>query len=260
MMQVKILEKGENKIRFAMEGINFAFANTLRRTMYGEIPVMAIEDVDLEENTSGLFDEVLGHRLGLIPLTFDPKLYRVKNECKCKDEGCSNCEVTLVLEKEGPCIVRAGDMKSTADDVKAADPNIPIVELLEKQRLKFSANAQLGFGSEHIKWQASVSGYQNLPSVKVNAEKADTAIVDVCPTHVFEKRDGKPKVVNEMNCILCMKCVEASEGVTVKADENSFIFTVETVSGLKPKQIVEIALDTLEKKAEDFLAQAKKEL
>src|SRR3990172_1129573 len=127
-MQIKILEKNDRKMKFIVEDINFAFANTLRRTMFAEIPVMAIEDVDLEENSSGLFDEVLAHRLGLIPLTFDPKLYRIKADCKCKGEGCSNCQVTLVLEKDGPCIVRASDMKSTADDVKAAEPDIPIVE------------------------------------------------------------------------------------------------------------------------------------
>ena len=57
-----------------------------------------------------------------------------------------------------------------------------------------------------------------------------------------------------------MRCVEASDGVTVKADENSFIFTVESVSGLKPREIVESALDVLEQKAEDFLAEAKKKL
>lgn len=259
-MQIKILEKNDVKLKFILEGTDFAFANALRRVMSGEIPVMAVEDVDFEENTSGLFDEAVAHRLGLIPLTFDPKLYRTKDECKCNGKGCSNCEVTLVLEKQGPCVVRAGDMKSTADDVRAADPGMPVAELLEKQRLRFSAVAQLGFGKDHAKWQAAIAGYQNLPAVRVNAEKASTDIVDICPTHVFEKRDGKARVANEAACILCMRCVEASEGVAVKADENAFIFTVESVSGLKPQQIVETALDVLEQKAEDFLTEAKKKL
>lgn len=258
-MNVKILEQDGAKLKFVMEGIDFAFANALRRTMFGEIPVMAIEDVDFEANTSGLFDEVIAHRLGLIPLEFDTELYSLKEECKCDGKGCSSCQVTLVLEKEGPCIVRAGDMQGDSE-VKALDPSIPIVELLEKQRLKFSANAQLGLGKDHVKWQAAIAGYQNLPSVRVNPEKASSGIVDVCPTHVFEKRDGKVRVAKEMSCILCMKCVEVSEGVTVKADENSFMFTVESVSGLKPKEIVESALDAIEEKAGDFLAEAKKKL
>ena len=258
-MQVKILEHNGTKLKFVAEGIDFAFANALRRTMFGEIPIMAIEDVDFEENTSGLFDEVVAHRLGLIPLLFDQKMYRLKEDCKCGGKGCANCEITFVVEKEGPCIVTAGDMKSDAD-AASIDPNIPIVELLERQKIKFSATAQLGFGKEHVKWQAAVVGYQNFPIVRVNPEKASPEIADVCPTHVFEKRDGKPRVAKESSCILCMRCVEASDGVTVKADENSFIFTVESVSGLKPREIVESALDVLEQKAEDFLAEAKKKL
>lgn len=258
-MNVKMLEQKEDKIKFVIEGIDHAFANALRRTMFGEIPVMAIEYADIEVNTSGLFDELLAHRLGLIPLSFSQKQYRMKQDCKCGGEGCSNCEVTFVLEKEGPCIVRAKDMVTNADDVRPADPEIPIVQLLEKQRLKMSATAQLGFGKEHAKWQAAIAGYQNVPAVRVT-DKADTKIADVCPTHVFEKKDGKIKVVKESSCILCMKCVEISEGVTVKADENAFIFTVESVSGLKPQQIVESAFDVLESKAEEFLSEAKKKL
>ncbi len=257
-MQVKILEQKDAKLKFVIEGIDFAFANALRRTMFGEIPIMAIEEVYFEENTSGLFDEVIAHRLGLIPLTFDSKMFRLKEDCKCGGKGCANCEVTFIIEKEGPCIVNAGDMKS--DGASVLDLNIPIVELLEKQKLKFSATAQLGFGKEHVKWQAAVVGYQNFPIVRVNPEKADNVIVDVCPTHVFEKRDGKPRVAKEANCILCMKCVEVSDGVTVKADENSFIFTVESVSGLKPEEIVSSALDVLENSAENFLSEAKKKL
>lgn len=257
-MQVKILEQNSAKMKLSIEGIDSAFANALRRIMHGEIAIMAVEDVYFEENTSGLFDEVVAHRLGLIPLAFEPEIYRVKGECKCGGEGCSNCQVTLALERQGPCTVRAGDMKSTADDVRAADPDIPIVELLEKQRLKFTATAQLGFGKDHVKWQASIAGYQNAPSVKVNAEKAPASVVDVCPTHVFEKKDGKVKVAKEMNCILCMRCVETGEGVTVRPQEDSFIFTIETVSGLKPKEIVLKALDVLEEKAESFLSEAKK--
>src|SRR3989338_8686589 len=105
-MKIKILEKEETKIKFMLEGANNAFANTLRRIMTSEVPTMA--------------------------------------ECKCKGKGCSQCEVVLVLDKQGPCMVKAGDMKSSADDVEPWDKEIPIAELLEGQELKFEATAQLG--------------------------------------------------------------------------------------------------------------------
>ncbi len=257
-MKIKILEKGDMKTRFMLEGATPAFANVLRRTIMAEVPTMAVEFVDFEVNNSGLFDEVLAHRIGLVPLTFDPEIYSLKTECKCKGKGCSRCEVVLVLEKQGPCVVRAGDMKSSADDVKPWDPEIPLVELLEGQTLKFEATAQLGFGKDHMKWQAAVTGYGNAPTVRVNAEKADTKIADICPTNVFEKRDGRVKVAREQNCILCMRCTEISDGVNIGSDDNSFIFTVESVCGLPVKQVVEAALGAIEARASELGEDLKK--
>jgi DNA-directed RNA polymerase subunit D len=217
---------------------------------------MAIEDVDFEENTSGLFDEVIAHRLGLIPLTFDKEAYKMKDECRCGGKGCSRCEVTLALERQGPCVVRAGDMKSTADDVRPTDVNIPIVELLEGQRSKFEAIAQLGHGIDHMKWQAAHVGYRYRPTVRLKAD-ASAKAMDACPARVFEKKDGKVRVANEMNCILCMKCVEIEEA-NVTADDTAFIFEVESVSGRSAKDIVDAALDILEEHTSDFIDSVKK--
>ena len=248
-MKLQILKKSDTKLDFTLEGTDYAFANALRRVMMSEVATMAVETVDIEENTSGLFDEALAQRLGLIPLTFDKKLYNVKSECKCDGKGCSRCEVSFTLEAEGPCVVKAGDLKGDSE-VKTTDTEIPIVELLENQGLKLTATAQLGFGKEHAKWQASVVGYQNIPSVRVT--DASDKIVDVCPTKVFEKKDSRVKVVREQDCILCMRCVEVSDGVTVSAQEDGFIFNVESVSGLGAVDILSGALDILEEKADAF--------
>src|SRR3989338_1709163 len=257
-MNIKILEKSDTKMRFILEKANPAFANALRRVAKNEVPTMAIEYVDFEENTSGMFDELVAHRLGLVPLTFDTAVYNLKSECKCGGKGCSRCEVTLVLEKQGPCVVKSGDMKSTDESVQPVDRDIPIIELLENQRIKFEAVAQLGLSTEHIKWQASNVGYQYVPTVKINAEKADPKMADICPTHVFEKKDDKLKVVAEDRCILCMRCVETSEGVSVSADDTSFIFNIESVSGLTVKEILNKSLDILEERSQELADNVKK--
>jgi DNA-directed RNA polymerase subunit D len=253
-MDIKLIEKSDKRIRFLLEGSNPSMANTLRRVMKSEIPTMSIEFVDFEENTSGMFDELVAHRLGLIPLTFDQKSYNTKEDCKCGGKGCSRCEVALVLEKTGPCIVKAGDMKTTDEGVFPADRDI--IELLDGQRLKFEAIAQLGFGREHIKWQAANVGYKYAPSVK--ATDADPRVVDICPTNVFEKKDGKAKVVAEDKCILCMRCVEIDDNVKVSADDKSFVFDVESVCGLSAGQVVNTALDILSERAQDLAESVKK--
>jgi len=254
-MKLKILQKNNRKLRFLLEDTDFAFANALRRTIMNEIPVMAIETVDIEENSSGLFDEVIAHRLGLMPLKFSDK-YNLKGSCKCNGKGCSRCEVVFTLEKKGPCTVMSGDMISNDENVFPLEKEIPIVELLENQGIKLVATAQLGFGRDHAKWQASVVGYQNLPIVRLTGEDSNKCI-EVCPSHVFEKKGGRVKI-NAMNCTLCMRCTEVCDAAKISKDESAFIFNIESVSGLSANEIFEKALDALENKSSEFIKELKR--
>ena len=54
---------------FSLVGVDASIANAFRRIMISELPTLAIEEVFIFNNTSVIQDEVLAHRLGLIPLT-----------------------------------------------------------------------------------------------------------------------------------------------------------------------------------------------
>ena len=53
---------------FSLIGVDASIANAFRRILLAEVPTLAIEDVFIFDNTSIIQDEVLAHRLGLIPL------------------------------------------------------------------------------------------------------------------------------------------------------------------------------------------------
>ena len=53
---------------FSLTGVDASIANAMRRILLSEIPTLAVEDVFIYNNTSIIADEVLAHRLGLIPL------------------------------------------------------------------------------------------------------------------------------------------------------------------------------------------------
>ena len=58
----------EREMELEITGIDASIANALRRIIISEIPTMAIEKVDMYMNTSVIPDEILAHRLGLVPL------------------------------------------------------------------------------------------------------------------------------------------------------------------------------------------------
>ncbi|MDI6721033.1 MAG: DNA-directed RNA polymerase subunit D [Candidatus Aenigmarchaeota archaeon] len=261
-MKLKILEKTDTKMKFILEDASPAFANALRRIMMNETPTIAVENVYIEENTSGMFDEMLAHRLGLVPLTA-PKKFNFKEGCKCDGKGCNLCEVTLIIDKQGPCIVKAGDMKSTNDEVRPSDDEILVTELLDGQRIRLEGVAQLGYGKNHVKWQASIVGYRYMANVKIYPDRdkdVESYTIDVCPTNVFEKKDGTIKVARPEDCNLCMRCFDTAKNnaAVVTADEKVLVFRAESVSGRRIDEIFMKSLEEMESRTEDLISSFKK--
>src|SRR3989338_101842 len=154
IMEIKLLDNQEKKSRiiFSLSGVDIAYANTLRRMMGFEVPVMAIKEVEFRKNSSALYDEILSHRLGLVPLTTDLKSYDLPSECKCKGAGCASCQVKLILKAQGPGTVYTSDLKSKDPAIKPISNKIPIAKLLDGQEIELEATAILGQGKEHSKW------------------------------------------------------------------------------------------------------------
>ncbi|CAJ1380124.1 unnamed protein product [Effrenium voratum] len=63
---------------FDMIGIDPPLANAFRRILIAEVPTVAISRVTIYQNTSVIHDENLAHRLGLVPIKFEPNLLEVK--------------------------------------------------------------------------------------------------------------------------------------------------------------------------------------
>jgi DNA-directed RNA polymerase subunit D len=164
-METKLIEFQEknNRMIFSVSGVETAYANTLRRMMGFEVPVMAIDDVEFRKNSSILYDEVFAHRLGLIPLSTDLKAYDLPSECKCKGAGCASCQVKFTLKASGPGTVYASEIKSKDPAIKPLYPKMPIVKLLDGQEIELEATATLGQGKEHSKWCPGLVFYK-IPS------------------------------------------------------------------------------------------------
>ncbi len=71
-MKLEILQLSDRKAKFVLSEVSPAFANGLRRSMVADVPKMAIDYVDIYDNNSVIFDEILAHRMGLIPIKTQP--------------------------------------------------------------------------------------------------------------------------------------------------------------------------------------------
>lgn len=87
--EINILENNDNgnELIFEMKNIDVSFANALRRIMISEVSTMAIEHIYMWNNSSIIPDEVLSHRLGLIPLSMDPRYFTAMDEDGKDEDG-----------------------------------------------------------------------------------------------------------------------------------------------------------------------------
>ena len=64
--KIQIIDLKQDSAEFRLINADLAFANSLRRVIISEVPTMAIDMVDVYENTSPLFDDFVVHRIGNI--------------------------------------------------------------------------------------------------------------------------------------------------------------------------------------------------
>lgn len=267
-MEIKIVDKDEFSARLIIEDVDSAFMNSFRRIIVAEVPSMAIDEVVVIENSSMLHDEILAHRLGLIPLRTDLDSYNLPEECSCKSElGCNLCRTSLTLNietQDNNKTVYSGDLKAENPDVRPVSEKIPIVKLATGQRLKLEAYARLGKGEKHVKWQpVSVCAYKHFPRVKISEKECDSCgkCVDICPKRVLSiSGNGKKlELRNVIDCTVCHDCVDACPksppAIEVSWDKDVFVLDLESTGALSVEQIVYEAIKILDRKFESFLEQ-----
>ena len=212
--KIEILDLESHELRFILSDTDVSVANTLRRIMIAEVPTLAIDLVEFQENTTVLNEEYIAHRLGLIPIRYQPsnshrggdcsQHFISHRECTC-DNGCPRCNVEFVLdvdfdlvknkrdecEQMLPLTVTSKDLLSDIDFVNPAhflnddeleashDEGISIVKLGPGQKLKLKATARMGISKEHAKWcPVAVATYRFWPIITINEEQMATLTME----------------------------------------------------------------------------------
>lgn len=130
---VKIISKEMNTLKFELTNTDLTVANALRRIIIAEVPTMAIEIVEIAENTSVLHDEYIAHRCGLIPLlSIDADKYNYYDECPCKQGNCEMCTVVFDLDVLN---LRPDNYDVTTNDIVPLKKELTIVPVTNLDNL-----------------------------------------------------------------------------------------------------------------------------
>ncbi|MFB6107074.1 MAG: DNA-directed RNA polymerase subunit D [Halobacteriaceae archaeon] len=234
---VEFIDRDDRSARFLVRGITPALANGVRRAMLADVPTFSVDTVRFVENSSVMFDEVLGLRLGLVPLTTPLDDF---------EEGDA---VTLSLDVEGPGVAYSGDLVSADELVQPADENIPIIELKEDQRLQFEADAVLGSGREHAKFQGGVSvGYRHLQRVVVDGDRGEYD--DPEPNIVRGVVEDDGDLVPSESFDHDLTTLYPDKDVDVEDVPEAFVFHVESDGSLSVDDLVVRAAESLHDRAD----------
>lgn len=225
---IQVQELTDEMIRFVLHGTDTSMANALRRVIIAEVPTLAIDLVEVIENSSCLCDEFIAHRLGLIPLLSSkasemefPYDYAGDDESKTDVQidlrvKCTSDQTEDVTSNDLIC----NDQRVTPIDyyptarARGAEENDPmdadggdrqgilIVKLRKNQEVNMRCVARKGIGRDHAKWQpVATAVYRFEPEITINEELMATlteeekvAFVESCPAPVFRYNDQTRRV------------------------------------------------------------------
>ncbi len=247
------------RLKVVIDGVTPPLVNSLRRVLISDVPVLAIDEVIILENTSVLYDEVLAHRLSMIPIKTDLSRFPKIEECEQELVDPSLCQVRFELNVEAkePMTVYSKDLKSDDPDVRPVYEDIPIVKLAPGQRVVLEAYARLGRASNHAKWQAGLAAYYYYPRVTVNGKADPRCLVckEICGDALDITSDGSIVIKDMLKCTFnrWKTCEQACSAIRVDWDENKYVFWVESFGNMPVDSMVREAFRILKGKFQEFL-------
>ncbi len=256
---VTIKDMSRDELAFTLANVDLATANALRRVILAEVSTLAIDLVEIENNTSVLADEFLAHRLGLIPISSSQiDLINYTRDCQC-DQYCSLCSVEFTLNvrcqddltrdvtsrdliSSNPDFIPVHGHNPTLNsnnnnpqDVQSS-PGILICKLRKDQEIRLRCIAKKGVAKEHAKWSpCSGVAFEYDPHNKLRHTKywIEQSVEKEWPKSIYADQEEAPL---------------PDEPYDPKAVPDKFYFNVESVGSLEPKEIVLTSLRILQSK------------
>ncbi|CAN0033639.1 unnamed protein product, partial [Ectocarpus sp. 13 AM-2016] len=145
--------------------------------------------------------------------------------------------------------------------------DILIAKLRPGQEIVAEMHCRKGIGKDHAKFSpVATASYRLLPVVtlkeEVEGQEAEE-LVAKCPLNVFDIEDlggaGKrAKVARPRDCTMCRECIREpgwSDKVSLSRVADHFIFGIESVGMLPPKELLKDSVQVLRQKCDSMIAE-----
>ncbi len=278
-------EESDLTARWTLSPSNYAYANTLRRLILGRVPVVGFRaemtaagtttDVEILANTTPMTNEMLAHRISLLPVHVeDPEAWEKEgseyeftcsvthNAPQARDVTTEDIQVFRVSKDGERTPVNASKFfKAFSYGGRAGHILIATLKAQLKgsqgkpEELSFKARATVGYGTEHARFiPVSRCTYAYTPDT--DPAHIEEVFYDWAQRHKKLERAAleadsakKDKLMKEFNTMEVQRCY-------LKGDDGeaySFDFVVESVGVYKPKKIVDYALKAGQRMCESYM-------
>jgi DNA-directed RNA polymerase alpha subunit len=277
-MKLLVLAYTNEECTIRIEDTNPAFVNSLRRIIIAEIETVAVELVEITVNDSPICDEMLAHRIGLIPLVSSNIHLMSPSECTCASGQCSQCTVTFEINYTNteltPQSIYSKHLQPVSEFAHQYKPcfdDILITKINPNSSLKLKAYAQKGTGSDHTKFNATCAVEYHFEPVILLDETIDQQplhikeeLVQSCPQSIFKLNEQTQciDIEDTDKCNYCHSCERLcrkyklpDDILQVKPDESIITIKIESIGSIPALQILHQALNKLMYKSQILLAQ-----
>ncbi|XP_018411233.1 PREDICTED: DNA-directed RNA polymerases I and III subunit RPAC1 [Nanorana parkeri] len=264
---------------------------SLVRVSSPQVPTMAIEKVYVYKNTSIIQDEILAHRLGLIPIRADPRLFEYQNSDEEEGTEIDTLQFELNVKcKRNPRAAKdssdpselyldhkvytsqmtwlpqgnQSDLFHDIDPPRPVHSDILIALLRPGQEIHVVVHCVKGIGKDHAKFSpVATASYRLLPEITllhpIEGDLAERLQTCFSPgVIVVDVVNGK-KVARVENSRIdtCSREIFRHEDlknvVRMERVRDHFIFSIESTGILAPNVLMKEAIAVLMGKCRRFL-------
>lgn len=274
--QVRRDEDSRNVIHFLLEPTQVPYANTLRRLMLSEVESVAFKadimedgstgDVRITKNSTPMSNEMLAHRIGLIPIhveapqdwspaTYEFKLNVVNDSSEPRDVVAADIEVYQDRGPEEEPLKVPGAQFFHPDPITGDTSLIAVLKgrvgTQEPEALTFTARASVGTGRQNVRFMPVTSRCAYGYTRDDDPEKEKALFVKWLDNYKkmnyseLEGDEAKLKQMQrEFKTMEVQRCFKQDE----RGEPYSFDWIVESMGVLDPVYIVGRALEVAQAK------------